>query len=297
MSNSSFPWFPFYARDWLTDSKVLAMSCCQRGAFIHLLALQWENGGLPNDYGQLAKMTGWEGEGLELEAVLQDCFVVGGDDGLLRNERLMELRAEKLAKRAAQSAGARSTLAKRQANRPVRASEKTDADADAEKSKTSVRKRTGAQEYDPNFELFWNAYPKRSGKRVGKKATYRRWRPLFAEQDQVFVAAKNYAQSKIARVDGKARDPERFLKDDYWRDWLDGPGTDVHVEERDKPRPAAQTPQGGPAVDPSVVTDELGAGSLREAVRGVGRALSMDEKIKSGDLSEPVEGGDAVEEV
>jgi hypothetical protein len=131
--------------------------------------------------------------------------------------------------------------------------------------------------FPPIFETFWNFYPKRIEKRVVKKTTYNRFK-LLAEEDkqQACVAADNYAQSKIARVDGKARDPERFLKDDYWRDWLDGPGTDVHVEERDKPRPAPEEPQGGPPADPADVAAEMGLGSLREATR----ALSMDERLK-----------------
>jgi uncharacterized protein YdaU (DUF1376 family) len=284
MSNSGFPWFPFYVRDWLTDTRVMAMSCCARGAYIQLLALQWENGGLPNDFGQIKKLTGWDDKAspLELESVLQDCFVIG-DDGLLRNERLMELRAEKVSKRAAQSAGARSThvsnaerrRGKQAADQSVRASEDHDADTDSEKSKTSVRKRTGAG-YPVEFEAFWNVYPKRNEKRVGKKATYRRWRVLLPHRIDVLIAAKYYADSKTARVDGKARDPERFLKDDYWRDWLDGPGTDVHVEERDRPRPEPQADPGGPPADPDDVAAELGLGSLREATR----ALSMDERLK-----------------
>ena len=93
----------------------------------------------------------------------------------------------------------------------------------------------------------------------------------------MLIAATYYAQSKIVRVDGKARDPERFLKEDYWRDWLDGPGTDEHVEERDrKTPPASEAPQGGPPVDPGDVAVELGHGSFLEATR----ALSMDERLK-----------------
>ncbi len=282
MSNSGFPWFPFFVRDWLTDTRVMSMSCMARGAYIQLLALQWENGGLPNDFDQIKKLTGWDDKAspLELEGVLQDCFVIG-DDGLLRNERLMELRAEKVAKRAAQSAGAISSQAKQRAGKQagnllVRASEDHDADTDSEKSKTSVRKRPGAG-YPVEFEAFWNIYPKRNDKRVGKKATYRRWRVLLPHRIEVLTATEHYAQSKTARVDGKARDPERFLKDDYWRDWLDGPGTDVHVEERDRiPPKAAEAPQGGPPADPDDVAAELGLGSLREATR----ALSMDERLK-----------------
>lgn len=283
MSNSGFPWFPFYARDWLTDSKVLLMSCCARGAFVHLLALQWENEGLPNDWRKLSELTGYGEHRNEdlLEEELGACFEVG-DDGLLRNPRLEELRAEKLAKRAAQSSGARLALSNRRGNLPVRAYEDHDSDTDTDEEKkkkpSSVRKRTGVREFLPIFETFWSFYPKRNEKRVGKKSTWNRFQRLSdSDRQDACRAADNYSKSKIARVDGKARDPERFLKDDYWRDWLDGPGTDEHVEERDRiPPPTPEVDQGGPAVDPSDVADELGHRSLLDATR----ALSMDERLK-----------------
>jgi len=290
MSNSGFPWFPFYVRDWLTDVKVMSMSCAARGAYIQLLALQWENGGLPPDWNDLCVLTNYEHGFEDLERELGPLFPPT-EDGR-RNPRLEELRQVKLDKRAAQAAGAASThvsnakrRAKQAAKQLVRASEDHDADSDAEKSKTSVRKRTGALKkasdqkiWPEDFTWFWEAYPKRNDKRVGKKATYRRWLQICKSDSsmEVFHAAQNYAQSKIARVDGKARDPERFLKDDYWRDWLDGPGTDVHVEERDKPHPAPKAPPGGPPADPDDVAAEMGLGSLREATR----ALSMDERLK-----------------
>ncbi|MCK5652778.1 MAG: DUF1376 domain-containing protein [Gemmatimonadetes bacterium] len=282
MSNSGFPWFPFYVRDWLTDVKVMSMSCCARGAFIQLLALQWENGGLPPEWDDLAALTGYQDGYEDLERQLGPLFPPT-DDGR-RNPRLEELRQEKLDKRAAQAAGAASThvsnakrRAKQTAKQLVRASEDHDADTDAEKKKTSVRKRPGALKGPTLFERFWNFYPRRNEKRVGKKATLNRWKRLSDDdKEALWKAARHYAQSKIARVDGKARDPERFLKDDYWRDWLDGPGTDVHVEERDKPRPAPKVDPGGPPADPDDVAAELGHGSFREATR----ALSMDERLK-----------------
>ena len=36
------PAFPFYAKDWLADPKVLSMSFDHKGRYIHLLASMWE---------------------------------------------------------------------------------------------------------------------------------------------------------------------------------------------------------------------------------------------------------------
>lgn len=75
------------------------------------------------------------------------------------------------------------------------------------------------------FELFWGAYPRRNGRRLGKKATFERFMVLN-QQDKLSViqAAQHYAESLTPR-NGEfvpcARDPERFLKDDYWREYLE----------------------------------------------------------------------------
>ena len=72
-----------------------------------------------------------------------------------------------------------------------------------------------------NFELFWNAYPKRNGKRVGKKETsdfFRHLKPV--DQPLAIQAAKNYAASSQAK-ENYAKDPVRFLKKEFFRDWLE----------------------------------------------------------------------------
>lgn len=75
------------------------------------------------------------------------------------------------------------------------------------------------------FELFWGAYPKRNGRRVGKKAAYERFMVL-SEQDKLAAiqAAQHYADSLTPNGSSfvpYARDPERFLKNDYWREYLE----------------------------------------------------------------------------
>ena len=87
------------------------------------------------------------------------------------------------------------------------------------------------KDHPPEFEMFWRAYPKRKGKRVGKGAALRLYLKLKpAEQCEALEAAKNYARSDVAQ-DGYARDANRFLSTDYWRDWVDGAG-DTNERER-----------------------------------------------------------------
>jgi len=110
----------------------------------------------------------------------------------------------------------------------------------ADKSKTREEKRreeskdnpdlSGSQEKQPEkppdaFEVFWNLYPHRGGNRVGKSKTLALWKSIPADdRENLLVATRNYTTSlNTPGKDGfspPARDPERFLKANWWRDWI-----------------------------------------------------------------------------
>ena len=77
-----------------------------------------------------------------------------------------------------------------------------------------------------HFEDFWDSYPKRNGKKIGKDETLARFVLLEdAEQRQAVAAAKNYFNSSSARS-GFAVDPVRFFRSrEYpsglWREWME----------------------------------------------------------------------------
>lgn len=86
-------------------------------------------------------------------------------------------------------------------------------------------------DHPPSFERFWKAYPKRRGKRLGKAAALRFWLRLKPkEQCEAYAATLNYSRCDQVRR-GFARDANRFLSADYWRDWVEGAGEEV--TERD----------------------------------------------------------------
>lgn len=67
---------------------------------------------------------------------------------------------------------------------------------------------------------FWPVYPARNGRKVGKKAALEHWRKLRpADRPLAVEAAKAYAAA-VARSETIPRDAERFLKREYWRDWV-----------------------------------------------------------------------------
>ena len=79
-----------------------------------------------------------------------------------------------------------------------------------------------------DFKTFWNLYPLRNGKKVGKKECEDYFRENIKPEDlnQLIIATGNYTNSKTAK-DNYAKDPIRFLKKDFWRDWIEPPEAEV----------------------------------------------------------------------
>ncbi|MDR4485307.1 MAG: hypothetical protein R3B95_19250 [Nitrospirales bacterium] len=77
-----------------------------------------------------------------------------------------------------------------------------------------------------NFEKFWNFYPSRKGKKLGKGETERLFTALTDEDQRLAcTAAKNYETSDMVRAGIGIKDPKRFLRDgngdEPWRDWIE----------------------------------------------------------------------------
>ena len=74
------------------------------------------------------------------------------------------------------------------------------------------------RDYPDEFEEFWKAYPPNDkGRKRGKAVTFSLWKKILkADRGEVIQAAKNYA----SETDEFIRDPERFVKNDWWRDWV-----------------------------------------------------------------------------
>jgi len=77
------------------------------------------------------------------------------------------------------------------------------------------------------FSQFWSIYPSRHGRKVGKalcKAVVDRM--TYVDQELLLSAVKHY-EIACRPHDGAfiplPRDPIRFLKQDWWRDWVDKP--------------------------------------------------------------------------
>jgi len=70
------------------------------------------------------------------------------------------------------------------------------------------------------FDAFWDEYPRRNGRKVGKSSAFEQMKKNIKPEElpALMTAVKHY---KVA--DTIAKDAERFLKKDYWRDWIEKP--------------------------------------------------------------------------
>lgn len=76
--------------------------------------------------------------------------------------------------------------------------------------------------FAPDFEGdFWQPYPKRDGKKVGKKQALEQWKRLKpADREKVPVAVQHYAQAAAdPKVFCPVKDPWRWLRDRLFDDW------------------------------------------------------------------------------
>ena len=77
------------------------------------------------------------------------------------------------------------------------------------------------------FNQFWQLYPARNGKKIGKAIAQRVFDKFSPEDKQLCIKAViHYANCKMVRQGIGIRDANRFLYDrlnkhEYWREWLE----------------------------------------------------------------------------
>jgi hypothetical protein len=91
------------------------------------------------------------------------------------------------------------------------------------------------EKFSEAFSRWWETYPKRNGRRIGKQATAKQFEKI-AESDwkDLKTATANYT----AECNGLPKDPERFLKNNFWKDYLKPAsprGTPRNGERNDNP--------------------------------------------------------------
>jgi uncharacterized protein YdaU (DUF1376 family) len=214
---STFPAFQFYASDYLSSSKVQRMTLEAEGAYIRLLAYSWQDGFIPADIGQLARMCKTNPRKMAVlwDSYLRDCFKPTADPDKLVNEKLETVRQNLIDFKAKKSEAGSNGAAKRWHEH-----KQTDGTAivvplanDSSSSSISsntpivpagdVYERTESRDkpqMDRFNAWFWEPYPKK----VGKIAAWRAWKRLQPDSDLA---------RKISAKVIEARDSDQWKRD------------------------------------------------------------------------------------
>ncbi len=116
MAAEKAPAFQFYPKDFLMDGNVAGMSLAERGAYITLLCICWQERSLPADTTRLARMVGCPvGAFRRLWPALEPCFRASSvQPETLIHPRLEKERVKQDAFRKRQAAAGRASAAARQ---------------------------------------------------------------------------------------------------------------------------------------------------------------------------------------
>jgi hypothetical protein len=169
-----------------------------------------------------------------LESVIETCLKTGlfktCDHGRIFSERILRHKEEMSKYSNCGKKGAEIRWGNRGANSPpikgVNAKEikgKEIKKISATSGDVASPKKESAPAYTPEWEAFWTSYPARNGKRLGKAEAFRFWLSMTAA-DRAAAAANlpNYAAADTIH-----RDPIRYLRKGFFREWDTPPVPDT----------------------------------------------------------------------
>jgi len=236
--NKKLPAIMFYPGDWNKDLGVRALSFHDKGVWLEMIMLMHESekrgylmiGDKPITEEMLGKMLGIHLNSLRKTLRnLRDLNVCGYDEKLKTYYSRRMVKDEVFRHKSSDygKLGGNPNFKKGKSN-PYYSDKGNDKGDYNQKITPSIsisnsisnKKTLMRAEHSERFEKFWTLYPCRNGKRVGKnksKKLFDKIKPK--EYEQLMIATENYSKSKNAS-EGYAKDPERFLRDDFWKDWL-----------------------------------------------------------------------------
>lgn len=196
------PAFQFYARDFLSDVRVMAMSLEEVGAYWKLVSICWLEEGLPSELPVLARLLHvTPAKFAKLWPAIEPCFrLVSGTYQHPRLDREREKQDEyrrKQSEKGRKSAEARSnhgsTTVQPEGNRtptgtqPEGNSSSSSSSASASSTVKTFRRSASSSVVAPGFLEFWLAYPKHRNRADAEKA----WNALSpdAELQRQILAA------------------------------------------------------------------------------------------------------------
>jgi len=224
------PAIQFYVGDWIQDTRSLSLAA--KGAWIDMLCLMWRSqtrGKLTDDMVGWARVIGASVE--QTEAVIAELVEKRICDTVTERNKKVTL----ICRRMYRDYKEKQYHAVRQQRYRNKNPDDGESDShvtppsskDSKDTKDSYSKRIKnicglKPETASEFENFWNLYPKRNGKKLLKGEAVKAFGRLSkVDQAEVFLAVKNYNSSKLVSEGVGIRDAVRFLKKDYWKEWLE----------------------------------------------------------------------------
>jgi uncharacterized protein YdaU (DUF1376 family) len=207
MLDRTLPYYKWFWQDWRANRKIQRMSYIERGLYRELLDECWVEGSIPDDINELADICGCPIDVMaDAWQVLSSCFVLV--DGVFINEKLHSLRTEKDMERLKKAEnGKKGGIAKaigKQVPSNCHIEEKRIVEKKREKNIAPI-----------GFDLFWDAY----NKKTGKPNSIKEWKKINPDEQLLQIIVAKAKADKAAKPDDKFRkDPERWLKGQHWLD-------------------------------------------------------------------------------
>lgn len=260
MKKKDLPYLPFYIGDWKKDPAVQTLTLEQKMVWLELIFLMWESeerGYLtinkkPIPEETLAFMLNLDKQKLEIWLTSFESlnlFSRRESDNAIYSRKILNIISLSETRSKAGSLGGNPNLVKPKVKQVAYPNAETDIENEIE---TDIDIETKNIKNDL-FEKFWLLYPSRNGKKLGRSDAKKKFLQIKIEDlNALMIATENYTKSKMA-TDGYAKDAKRFLLNDYWKDWIDGSGSNRQELKPQKLSPAARQT----AINLGVNPDEL----------------------------------------
>ena len=230
------PSMPFFVGDYLSSRKVRMMTPAERGVYTHLLFQIWQDGPIQDDERTLVLLADCERSDFrKCWPAVSEMFVKGAD-GLLRNEKLEEVRESALRLKQNRSKAGSKGGSKTQAKPKQESTSRPDQTIPLHSvpNQTKTEPPISPKGDDTGFEEFWKAYPK--GRKVGKQAAIRAWKKIKPSQsltDRIVKAITEQAANghfQGSRGEDFIPLPATWLNQGRWDDEIRHTEEDQHLD-------------------------------------------------------------------